>query len=59
VITMWGTVKGVTESMIRVPGNRRKHERRGNAGSLQVTGISRWGKGSDVVVDDEQRECKL
>jgi len=59
VITMWGTVKGVTESMIRVPGNRRKHERRGSAGSLQVINISRWGKGSGIAVDDEQRECKL
>ena len=52
-MAMWGTVKGVTESMIRVPGNRRKHERSGDAGSLQVIGFSRWEKSSDIEVGDE------
>jgi len=52
-MAMWGTVKGVTESMIRVPGNRQKHERSGDAGSLQATGISRWEKRSDIEVGDE------
>jgi hypothetical protein len=50
---MWGTVKGVTESTIRVPGNRRKHERRGDAGSLQVIDISRQEKSSETIVGDE------
>jgi hypothetical protein len=55
---MWGTVKGVTESMMRVPGNRPKHERRGDAGSLQVIDISRREESSDIIVD-EWRERKL
>ena len=49
---MWGMVKGVAESMTRVPGNRWKHERRGEAGSLQVIDASRWEKRSDMLVDE-------
>ena len=52
MITMWGTVKGVTESMIRVPGNRWKHERRDEVGSLQVINASRREKRPDMLVGE-------
>ena len=52
-MTMWGTVKGVTESIMRVPGNRLKYERRGAAGSFQVTEVSKWEKSSEIAVGDE------